>query len=438
MSALALMAGRRGVRVTGCDADPGGASDVAGLGIEVYRGHDPEHVSGARAVVYTAAVRPDHPELEAARRAGVPVVRRADALAQAVSGGTLVAVAGTHGKTTTTAMVAEALTAAGYDPTALVGGRVPRWGGNARLGGSEYFVVEADEYDRAFLSLEPALALITNVEVDHLECYGTPAAIEDAFVEFAGRAQQVVVNGEDAGVQRVAARLSVPIWRVGCARDAEVRIEKVALDARSSRAQLLLPDGRSVELQLSLAGLHNVVNGAMAVGAAAALGADPKRAAGALAAFAGVSRRFELVGQVAGVWVVDDYAHHPTEVAATIGAARQRFPGARLVAVFQPHLYSRTRLMGKDLGRALAAADVVVVTDIYGAREAPIPEVSGRMVADAARKHGAEVAWVPQRAALAGYLAELVHAGDVVLTLGAGDITRVARELLTRLSAGQA
>jgi UDP-N-acetylmuramate--alanine ligase len=355
-------------------------------------------------------------------------------LAQAVSGGTLVAVAGTHGKTTTTALVAEALAAAGYDPTALVGGRVPGWGGNARLGGTQYFVVEADEYDRAFLSLEPVLALITNVEVDHLECYGTPAAIEAAFAEFAGRARMVVLNGEDAGALRVATRLSVPVLRVGRAREADVRIEGVDLGVGGSWARLRLPKGQTVELRLALAGMHNVLNAAMAMAAVDALGADLDKAARALAAFAGVSRRFELVGEVAGVRVVDDYAHHPTEVAATLRAARQRFPEARLVAVFQPHLYSRTRLMAEDLGRALAAADLVVVTEVYAAREDPMPGVSGKLVVEAARKHGAEAAWVPERSALAGYLSGVVREGDVVLTLGAGDITRVAREVLTELA----
>ncbi|GIW51303.1 MAG: UDP-N-acetylmuramate--L-alanine ligase [Gemmatimonadales bacterium] len=438
MSALALIARRRGVRVTGCDADAGGVSDLAAMGIEVYGGHDPEHVAGARAVVYTAAVRADHPELEAARRAGLAVVRRADALAQAVRGGSLVAVAGTHGKTTTTAMVAEVLAAAGYDPTALVGGRVPGWGGNARLGGSEYFVVEADEYDRAFLSLEPELALITNVEVDHLECYGTLAAIEDAFAEFAGRARHVVVSAEDPGAGRVAARLSVPVWRVGSALGAEVRIERVELGARGSSARVRLPGGRLVDLRLALAGLHNVMNGAMAMAAAAALGADLEKAVAALAGFSGVSRRFELVGRAGGVWVVDDYAHHPTEVAATLRAARQRFPEARLVAVFQPHLYSRTQLMAEELGGALSAADLVVVTEVYAAREDPIPGVSGRLVAEAAEKHGAEVAWIPERVRLVDQLLELVREGDVVLTLGAGDITRVGRELLASLTSTRA
>src|SRR3989440_715505 len=211
MSGLALLARQQGVAVTGCDTDPSGAADLAALGVEIWRGHDPEHVAGARALVVTAAVAGDHPELERARALGVPVVRRADALGQAVAGGLVVAVAGTHGKTTTTVMVTEALAAAGRNPTGLAGGRVARWGGNARLGGSELYVVEADEYDRAFLSLAPTVAVVNNVEADHLECYGgSVAALEQAFAEFAGRARRVIAGADDAGATRVAAGVAAP------------------------------------------------------------------------------------------------------------------------------------------------------------------------------------------------------------------------------------
>src|SRR5213592_2169532 len=224
MSGLALLAGQQGVAITGCDNDPSGAADLAAAGVEIWRGHNPGHVIGARAVVVTAAVAGDHPELERARALGGPVTCRADALAQLVAGGVVVAVAGTHVKTTTTVMVTEALAAAGRNPTGLAGGRVAGWGGNARLGGRELFVVEADEFDRAFLALRPALAVVNNVEPDHLECYGTLAALESAFAEFAGRARQVIVGGDDAGAQRVAASLGVPVWRVGFGADADVRI----------------------------------------------------------------------------------------------------------------------------------------------------------------------------------------------------------------------
>src|SRR6266498_111044 len=227
MSGLALIARHLGVAITGCDADLSGAADLAALGVPVFRGHDPGHVAGARAVVVTAAVAREHPELEEARALGVPVVRRADALGEAVAGGTLVAVAGTHGKTTTTFMVTEALTAAGRNPTGLAGGRVAAWGGNARIGGAELFVVEADEYDKAFLSLQPTIAVVNNVEADHLECYGSVDALEQAFADFAGRAARVIVGADDVGADRVALQVSAPVWRVGLGATADVRIRGV-------------------------------------------------------------------------------------------------------------------------------------------------------------------------------------------------------------------
>jgi UDP-N-acetylmuramate--alanine ligase len=437
MSGLALLAVRQGLAITGCDADPSGAADLAALGVEIWRGHDPGHVAGARAVVVTAAVPGDHPEVERARTLGVPVIRRADALGQAVAGGTVVAIAGTHGKTTTTVMVTEALAAAGRDPTGLAGGRVAQWGGNARVGASGLYVVEADEFDRAFLSLRPTVAVVTNVEADHLECYGgSVAALEQAFVEFASAARRVIVGGDDRGAQRVAAALRVPLWRVGLGAEADVRIVEPRFDERRSRARVELPGGRTVAVELRVPGMHNVRNAAAALAVAAELGADLERCRAALGEFPGVGRRFERIGEARGVTVVDDYAHHPTEVAATLAAARQVFPARRLVAVFQPHLFSRTRLHGEALGRALAAADVVVVAPIYGAREAPEPGVTAELVARGAAQAGATTVAVADRAALAPWVAETVRAGDVVFTLGAGDVTRVGPELLAEL--GQA
>jgi UDP-N-acetylmuramate--alanine ligase len=439
MSALALIARRRGVAVTGCDPELSGAADVASAGAQLAVGHDPAHIVGARAVVFTAAVPADHPELVAARQAGVPVVRRADALHLLVDGGEVVAVAGTHGKTTTTAMTTEALAAAGRDPTGIAGGRVASWGGNARIGTGRCFVVEADEYDRAFLALRPTVALVNNVEADHLECYGgSLAQLEDAFVEFAARAERALFGADDPGAVRVAARMGRPHWLVGAAPGADVAITAVRADRSGTRSELRLPDGRTVELVLQVPGLHNVRNAAMAIGAVLALGAGVEAALEALAEFRGVARRFEWVGSAKGVTIVDDYAHHPSEIAATIAAARQRYPESRVVAVFQPHLYSRTRRMAPALGAALAAADRVVVTEIYGAREAPEPGLSGRIVAEAAHQQGVEVEWVPDRRLLPEMLARSTAPGDVVLTLGAGDITRVSRELLDRLSGAAA
>jgi UDP-N-acetylmuramate--alanine ligase len=380
----------------------------------------------------------DHPELEKARALGLPVVRRADALGELVAGGGegLVAVAGTHGKTTTTVMVTEALTAAGRNPTGLAGGRVAAWGGNARLGGDQLYVVEADEYDKAFLSLQPTVAVVNNVEADHLECYGSMEALEDAFVEFASRAQRVIVGADDQGADRVALKLRAPVWRVGHGATADVRIRAVRLEPGGSRAMLSLPGGDAVELALAVPGLHNVRNAAAALAALQALGADVQKGAEALAEFRGVGRRFERLGEAGGVTVVDDYAHHPTEVAATLAAARQAFPGHRLVAVFQPHLFSRTALHGEALGKALAAADMVVVAPIYAAREQPQAGVTHHLVVRGATRAGAATVAVRDRAGLTNHVARAVREGDVVFTLGAGDITRVGRELLELLRAG--
>ncbi|MGH7521740.1 MAG: UDP-N-acetylmuramate--L-alanine ligase [Gemmatimonadales bacterium] len=439
MSALALIARHRGVSINGCDADTSGsgADDLTALGVHVWRSHEPSHVDGVRAVVVTAAVPRDHPELERARALGLPVVRRADALGELVaSGGASVAVAGTHGKTTTTVMVTEALTAAGRNPTGLAGGRVAAWGGNARIGGDELFVVEADEYDKAFLSLTPTVAVVNNVEADHLECYGSVEALEDAFVDFAGRADRAIIGADDAGADRVALRLTAPVWRVGLGPTADVRIRAVRLEPGGSRATIMLPGGHTVELQLAVPGMHNVRNAAAALGVLQALGADVQRGAEALARFHGVGRRFERLGEAGGVTVVDDYAHHPTEVAATLSAARQAFPGRRVVAVFQPHLYSRTALHGEALGKALAAADMVVVAPIYGAREQPLAGVTHHLVVRGATRAGAATVAVRDRAGLTSHVARAVRQGDVVFTLGAGDVTRVGPELLHILKNG--
>jgi UDP-N-acetylmuramate--alanine ligase len=435
MSALALIACRRGVVVSGCDTDPTGAADLASLGARIVQGHDPAHLTGARAVVVTAAVSPDHPELERARQLGLRIVPRKVALAELIAGASAVGVSGTHGKTTTTVMATEALAGAGLNPTGIAGGRVSAWGGNARVAGDDLFVVEADEFDQAFLTLHPTVALVNNVEPDHLECYGSMAALEDAFVEFAGRARTAIINADDPGAERVGARLRTTVRRFGCGPLADIRITEVVQQADSTSARILWRDGRQVGLRLRVPGLHNLRNAVAALGAVDALGGDLAAAASALADFQGVGRRFERLGEFAGVAVVDDYAHHPSELSATLSAARQAFPGRRLVAVFQPHLYSRTAAHGQAMGEALAVADLVFVTEIYPAREQPIAGVSGRQVADAAERAGADARFQPTRADVGRNVYRELRPGDVVLTLGAGDITRVAPELVRWLSA---
>lgn len=435
MSALALIACRRGVSVSGCDVDPSGAADLQSLGVPIARGHDASHLNGARAVVVTAAIPASHPELERARQLGLAIVPRKVALAELVAGAQSVGISGTHGKTTTTVMTTEALTAAGMNPTGIAGGRVNSWKGNALVAGDQLFVVEADEFDKAFLSLHPTVAVVNNVEPDHLECYGSMDALEDAFVEFAGRARVAVVSADDPGARKVAARSGNRITTFGLESDADIRISDVVQHADRTEARIRWRNGRSLALSLKVPGVHNLRNAVAALSVVDALGGALEPAAAALAGFEGVGRRFERLGEFAGVAVVDDYAHHPSELAATLSAARQAYPGRRLVAVFQPHLYSRTAAHGQAMGQALAAADLVIVTEIYPAREQPIAGVSGLQVAEAAERAGAVTRFEPTRAEVGRTVYQALKSGDVVLTLGAGDITRVAPELVRWLSA---
>ncbi len=437
MSALAAAALWRGVPVIGGDNQTEAFDDLRRLGADVHQGRHPAGVSGCRAVVYTAAAPADHPDLVAARAAGIPVVPRKQAVAELVRGASLVAIAGTHGKTTTTVMTTLACDGAGLSPSALAGGRVADWGGNARLAGDDLWVVEADEYDQAFLALTPTVAVINNVEADHLECYGSVSELEAAFVSFATPAETVLVGTADPGSDRVAAALGERVRRFGFEAGAGIRILSASTTPAGTVAAIGWGDGRTSELRLRVPGAHNVRNALGALAAVDALGGDLAGALAALAAFDGVGRRFERGGEIEGIAFVDDYAHHPTELVATLAAARQAYPDRRLVAVFQPHLYSRTAAHYRAMGEALRAADLAVVTDVYPAREAPIAGISGEMVAAVAREAGGDVVYQADRSALAAALADLVRPGDLVLTLGAGDITRLGAEL-RRLLAGSA
>ena len=438
MSALAELLARRGIVVTGCDANPNSAGDLERLAIAVAAGHDPAHVTGAQAVVATSAMPRDHPELAHARELGIPVIRRAEALAGAVETGKTICIAGTHGKTTTTVMTTEALVAAGLNPTGIVGGRVAAWNGNLSRGGEELFVVEADEYDRSFLALAPTVATITNVEADHLDIYADLDDIRGAFAQFASRARKIVLCVDDPGAASIALPASVVIVRYGIdSPDARL----IARDLRpedGGTAFTAVCDGReTAAIRLRVPGRHNVLNALAALGSGHALGVPLEAMAPGLAAFGGVERRFQRLGEVRGVAVIDDYAHHPTEIRATLAAARAAFPGRRIVAAFQPHLYSRTRDFAGDFGGALAGADTIYLTEIYGAREKPITGVTAALIDGAARDAGRAVTWRGSRDALAAALAEGTEPGDVVLTLGAGDITRTGPELLALLASAR-
>lgn len=444
MSALAELFARRGARISGCDANPAQVDDLRKLGIDVVAGHDPAHVEGIRALVVTSAVPKDHPELARARAAGVEVIRRAEALGEAVSGGTLVAIAGTHGKTTTTVMTTEALAAGGRDPTGVVGGRVAAWGGNLRFGAHETFVVEADEYDRSFLALTPTVGVVTNVEADHLDIYRDLDDIRGAFATFLAPASTVVLCDDDAGAKSVVLPSGAQVIRYGLtSRDVRLGVKRGKKPKKSpsrnapahvdpAPVEIVFDDERIAELRLQVPGDHNLRNALAAIGAGLALGADPQRMAEGLATVRGAERRFERIGEARGVTIVDDYAHHPTEIRATLAAARGAFPRRRLIAAFQPHLFTRTRDFALDFAAALDEADVVYLADIYPAREKPLPGVTSSLIADAMTK---TPAWRGARADVTAALASAVRDGDVVITIGAGDITKSARELLARLDA---
>ncbi|MFO7893996.1 MAG: UDP-N-acetylmuramate--L-alanine ligase [Longimicrobiales bacterium] len=439
MSALAEYVLRSGGRATGCDTRPADAPlALRALGIEVAHGHDPRHVEGAAAVVVTAAVAPDHPELEAARARGIPVLKRAAALGALVNPGRVIAVGGTHGKTTTTALIATVLEAAGLDPTAFVGGRVPAWQGGLRAGGP-LFVVEADEYDRSFLALRPDVAVVTTLEPDHMEVYGDLDALQDAFVEFLAPVPAdglILACVDDAGAAELVAGLAPEraLTTYGTDRAADIRAEDLSAREDGTRFRVTGMDAVAGEYHLPVPGRHNVRNALAAIAVAGHLGAAAAAVREGLAAFHGVERRFQVLGQPRGVAVVNDYAHHPTEVEVTIEAARERFGDRRLVAVFQPHLYSRTRDQWRAFGRTLAAADVVWVTDVYAAREAPIEGVTGELVVSAARQAGATVVYRAEVEGLEDALLEALEPGDVCLLMGAGDIHAHAHALVDRLN----
>ena len=431
MSALAELFTLRGVRVSGCDAHPENAPDLRSLGITVEAGHSAAHVAGARALVVTSAMPKDHPELVRAREIGVPVVRRAEALAEATASATLIGVAGTHGKSTTTVMTTEALAAGGLDPTGYVGARVTSWGGNLRAGCAERLVVEADEYDRSFLALTPTLAIVTNVEADHLDIYADLGDLERAFAQFVRPARYVVLCADDAGANAVPTPVSAEVIRYGLTSpDARLRAADLRRAGLGSAFTVVYDGVRLGEVELAVPGEHNVRNALAALGAGLAFGLTVPAMAPGLAAFRGVERRFQLLGEAGGALLVDDYAHHPTEVRATIEAARAAAPERRLVVAFQPHLFSRTRDFAEEFADALLLADAVYLADIYPAREQPIPGVTSELIAARMTALGRPPEWRGGAATLAPVLARALRTGDLVVTMGAGDVTRVGPAVL--------
>jgi UDP-N-acetylmuramate--alanine ligase len=444
MSGIARIMMSAGLTVSGSDSASSPLTDeLAAAGARVSIGHDAANLGDADTLVVSTAIRPDNPELVEAQRRGLRVLHRAAALASIMLGRRGIAVAGTHGKTTTTSMITTVLLNCGADPSYVIGGILAETGLGAAQGSGDTIVVEADESDGSFLMLAPAAAVVTSVEADHLDNYGTLAAIEAAFAAFAGKIADgglLLVCADDPGARALAGsvRPGVTALSYGTSQDAAYRVSDV--QGRGMRTSLTVTGGPGtvltgagpVQLEIAVPGRHNALNAAAAFAMTVQLGVSVADAVAGLAAYRGARRRMELKGEADGVQVIDSYAHHPTELAADLAAARDVAAGGRVIAVFQPHLFSRTRIFAAAFGAALGQADEAVVLDIYAAREDPEPGVTGRLVSDAVPGGGAVFA--PDKAAVPALIAGLAKPGDLVLTMGAGDVTALGPKIVAALA----
>ncbi|MFB8240426.1 UDP-N-acetylmuramate--L-alanine ligase [Kitasatospora purpeofusca] len=443
MSGLAKILAVRGASVSGSDSkESETVLALRALGAAVHIGHAAEHVpDGASSIVVSSAIRADNPELAAARERGIPVVHRSDALAALMGGRRALAVAGTHGKTTTTSMLAVALGELGLDPSYAIGGDLDAPGSNAHHGTGEIFVAEADESDRSFHKYAPEVAIVLNVELDHHANYASIDEIHESFETFVARITPggtLVVSADHDGAReltaRVAGREGLNVVTVGAAEDADLRVLSVVARGMTSEVTVLL-DGEELGFTVSVPGRHYAHNAVAALAAGVALGVPAADLAKALGAYTGVRRRLQLKGEAGGVQVIDSYAHHPTEMTADLEAIREATEG-RVLVVFQPHLFSRTQQLAEEMGAALALADASVVLDIYPAREDPIPGVTSELILDAARRAGAEVTAEHDFAAAPALLAGLARPGDLLLTMGAGDVTNLGPAILENIERG--
>jgi UDP-N-acetylmuramate--alanine ligase len=435
MSGVAEVLKNRGHTVTGSDLKESPYTRrLREAGMTVYIGHAAHQVGDADQVVISTAIPKTNPELLEARRRSIPVIPRAAALASILEGSRSIAVAGTHGKTTTTSMTAHALKALGEDPTALVGGELNDIGSNVAFGRADLVVAEADESDRSLLQLHPQAAVVTNVEFDHPDFYDSLDDVVETFSQFVASLPadgHLVICADDPSCPQLVAEAPCPATTYGLSAG------NLSADILTPNSYVLREDGEQRgTVELGVYGRHNVLNSLAAAGVARWLGHDAYLAARSLKDFAGVRRRFQLKGERSAVRIVDDYAHHPTELSATLDVARATMPpGGRVIAVFQPHRYSRTRKLYREFGEAFAAADAVLVTEVYGAGEMPQPGVNGKLIVDAIceTQGPPEVYYIPQQDDIPRVLREVSESGDVVLTLGAGDISRAGEELLDLL-----
>lgn len=441
MSALAEVLLHRGVRVSGCDLrDSASLRRISALGGATQVGHSPDHLADVDVVVYSRAVPDENHEIGAARTLGLPVLHRAELLAQVMAFGRGVAVVGTHGKTTTAAMLTRVLASAGLDPIGLIGADVEEYGGGARTGRGSWIVAEVDESDGSLLHVRPFAAVLTSLDAtDHRDYYTAPGHLEQTFERFLGTVPQegfIAVCLDHAGATALARGLDRPFLTYGFDRSASVRGEIRVIRGEETRTELWIAGRPSGEMVLRVPGRHNVSNALGAIAAAVAIGVPADAALEALAGFRGAARRFAIRGEAGGVLVVDDYAHNPVKIDAVLRAAREGWPKRRVIALFQPHRYSRTRTTHAEYGRAFDAADEVVVTEIYPAGEPAQPGVTAQLIVDAVAQHR-PVHFRATTEAAVDLLQQIASPGTIVLTLGAGDIGAAADALLQRLSEGE-
>ncbi len=444
MSGIAEILLDQGFEVTGSDRSLSEITDrLEKLGATIHKGHAAKNLDEADVVVYSSAVHKDNLELIAAAEKKIPVIRRAEMLAELMRMKYGIAIAGTHGKTTTTSMTSLVLMEGGLDPTVIVGGKLSSFGGtNARLGRGDYIVVEADEFDRSFLQLTPVIAAITTLEREHLDIYTDLEDIKRAFVEFANKVPFygfVILCLDEPSIQEILPLIRKKVVTYGLNPQSDLRAVNISFHENHSKFNLIRHGKDLGEVTLKVPGLHNIKNSMAAIGIGLEIGIGFEEIKRAVESFTGVYRRLELKADVDGVMVVDDYAHHPTEVQATLSALKSGWPEKRVVAVFQPHLYSRTRDFHDEFGRSFLNADLLVVTEIYPAREEPIQGITGELVVNDARAFGhKEAHYIPDKKQLPEFLAKTAKPGDIVVTLGAGDISKYGEEFIGLLSKGSA
>nr|WSW66101.1 UDP-N-acetylmuramate--L-alanine ligase [Streptomyces sp. NBC_00995] len=441
MSGIAKILARRGAEVAGSDSKESATAEaLRALGATVHIGHAAGHLADdATCVVVSSAIRADNPELVRAGELSIPVVHRSDALASLMQGLRSIAVAGTHGKTTTTSMLAVALTELGLDPSYAIGGDLAGPGTNATHGEGPIFVAEADESDRSFQKYDPEVAIVLNVELDHHANYASMEEIYDSFETFAGKIVPdgtLVISADQSGAVELTRRVrdlsALKVVTYGESETADVRVHKITPRGLTSEVTVVL-NGKYLTFTVSVPGRHYALNAVAALAAGVALGIPAHNLASALGKYTGVKRRLQLKGEAAGVQVIDSYAHHPTEMTADLEAMRGA-TDARILVVFQPHLFSRTQELGTEMGQALALADASVVLDIYPAREDPVPGITSALIIEAAKAAGADVTAAHDTATVPEVIAGMAKPGDLVLTMGAGDVTDLGPQILDHLS----